>query len=252
MAVDVLPNLVVPLVVYGTLLVPQAIVFEATLSFLGLGVAPPTATWGDDARRRVSAVPGAPGGWWWCRPVAVLALTLALNLLGDALHDAFGVPRTDTAAEASGVTVRFLLRRIVSGVLTMLFICVVMFVLFYVAPNDPARTIAGPQATFDVVDQIRARLGLDQPMPTRFGHFIGDVLHGDLGFSYYNQRPVLDTILDRLPVTASLAIGVGGAVARGRDPDRCHVGAPPGQPARPVRHGVRAGRAQPSRPSSSA
>ena len=105
------------------------------------------------------------------------------------------------------MTVRFLLRRIVSGVLTMLFICVVMFVLFYVAPNDPARTIAGPQATFDVVDQIRARLGLDQPMPTRFGHFIGDVLHGDLGFSYYTQRPVLDTILDRLPVTASLAIG---------------------------------------------
>ena len=105
------------------------------------------------------------------------------------------------------MTVRFLLRRIVSGVLTMLFICVVMFVLFYVAPNDPARTIAGPQATFDVVDQIRARLGLDQPMPTRFGHFIGGVLHGDLGFSYYTQRPVLDTILDRLPVTASLAIG---------------------------------------------
>ena len=105
------------------------------------------------------------------------------------------------------MTVRFLLRRIVSGALTMLFICVVMFVLFYVAPNDPARTIAGPQATFDVVDQIRARLGLDQPMPTRFGHFIGGVLHGDLGFSYYTQRPVLDTILDRLPVTASLAIG---------------------------------------------
>ena len=46
MAVDVLPNLVVPLVVYGTLLVPSAIVFEATLSFLGLGVVPPTATWG--------------------------------------------------------------------------------------------------------------------------------------------------------------------------------------------------------------
>ena len=47
MRVDVIPNLLVPILVYGTLLIPQAIVFEATLSFLGLGVLPPTATWGN-------------------------------------------------------------------------------------------------------------------------------------------------------------------------------------------------------------
>ena len=103
--------------------------------------------------------------------------------------------------------VHFVIRRVLSGLLTMFAICVVMFVLFYVAPNDPARTIAGPQATFDVVEQIERRLGLDQPVPTRFGRFLNDLLHGDLGYSYYNQRPVLDTILDRLPVTASVAVG---------------------------------------------
>jgi peptide/nickel transport system permease protein len=105
------------------------------------------------------------------------------------------------------VIARFVLRRIVSGALTLFFISLLMFVLFYVAPNDPARTLAGPQATFDVVEQIRRRLGLDQPLPERFGQFLGDLLQGDLGYSYYNQRPVLDTILDRLPVSASVAIG---------------------------------------------
>lgn len=102
---------------------------------------------------------------------------------------------------------RFLLRRVVSGLLTMFAISVVMFILFYVAPNDPARTIAGPQATFDVVEQIQRRLGLDQPLLERFGKFLGNLVQGDLGYSYYNQRPVLDTILSRLPVTASIAFG---------------------------------------------
>ena len=103
--------------------------------------------------------------------------------------------------------IRFLLRRTLSGALTLFVISLTMFILFYVAPNDPARTIAGPQATFDVVEQIQRRLGLDQPLPTRFGQFLGDLVHGDLGYSYYNQRPVRDVIFDRLPITASVAIG---------------------------------------------
>ena len=102
---------------------------------------------------------------------------------------------------------RFVLRRVLSGALTLFVISVTMFILFYVAPNDPARTIAGPQATFDVVEQIQRRLGLDQPLVTRFGRFLGDLVRGDLGYSYYNQRPVRDVIVDRLPVTASVAIG---------------------------------------------
>jgi ABC-type dipeptide/oligopeptide/nickel transport system permease subunit len=92
MAVDVLPNLIVPLVVYGTLLVPSAIVFEATLSFLGLGVQPSTATWGTMLAEGSELYRVA---WWMVvMPAgAVLALTLALNVLGDALRDAFDVRR---------------------------------------------------------------------------------------------------------------------------------------------------------------
>jgi ABC-type dipeptide/oligopeptide/nickel transport system permease subunit len=100
MTVDVLPNLVVPLVVYGTLLVPQAIVFEATLSFLGLGVAPPTATWGSMLAEGSELYRVA---WWMVvvPAIAVLALTLALNVLGDALRDAFDARPVELRKRAS-------------------------------------------------------------------------------------------------------------------------------------------------------
>lgn len=88
MAVDILPNVVVPIIVYGTLLVPQAIVFEATLSFLGLGVPPPTATWGTMLAEGAKLYRVA---WWLVLfpSLALLALTLAFNLFGDSLRDAF-------------------------------------------------------------------------------------------------------------------------------------------------------------------
>lgn len=94
MAVDILPNLVVPLVVYGTLLVPQAVVFEATLSFLGLGVTPPTATWGGMLAEGADLYRVA---WWMVvfPAAAVLALTLAFNLFGDSLRDAFDPRRVE-------------------------------------------------------------------------------------------------------------------------------------------------------------
>lgn len=87
MFTDVLPNLSLPIIVYGTLLVPQAIVFEATLSFLGLGVLPPTSTWGTMLADGAALYRVA---WWMVLfpAAALLTLTLAFNLLGDALRDA--------------------------------------------------------------------------------------------------------------------------------------------------------------------
>lgn len=95
MRVDVLPNLLVPIVVYGTLLIPQAIVFEATLSFLGLGVLPPTATWGNmlSVASQGSLYTIAP--WLVVFPsAALLAVTLAFNLLGDSIRDALDPRQT--------------------------------------------------------------------------------------------------------------------------------------------------------------
>jgi len=115
---------------------------------------------------------------------------------------------------------RFLLRRLVFSALVLFVISVVVFVLFFVvSPGDPARIFSGRQATPEQVEQTRVRLGLDQPVYVQYGRFAKGLLQpvaflwGDapgrpnLGFSFGNQEPVLDTILDRLPTTASLAIG---------------------------------------------
>jgi peptide/nickel transport system ATP-binding protein len=87
MVVEVLPNLTAPLIVYTTLLIPSAIAFEAVMSFLGLGVVPPTPSWGDMLSEAVGYYQVA---WWFIAfpGAALLATTLAFNLLGDSLRDA--------------------------------------------------------------------------------------------------------------------------------------------------------------------
>jgi len=94
MFVDILPNLIAPVLVLGTLLVPVAIVFEATLDYLGVGVGPPIPTWGNMlADDQGSAGFGA--WWFWVFPsVALLITTLGFNLLGDSVRDALD-PRTE-------------------------------------------------------------------------------------------------------------------------------------------------------------
>jgi peptide/nickel transport system permease protein len=84
---EILPNVVGPVIVYATLLIPSAIVFEATLSFLGLGITPPTASWGNMLSDSLNYFEVA---WWFVAfpGGALLLTTLAFNLLGDALRDA--------------------------------------------------------------------------------------------------------------------------------------------------------------------
>jgi ABC-type dipeptide/oligopeptide/nickel transport system permease subunit len=93
MFVDVLPNLVAPVIVYTTLLIPVSIVFEATLSYLGVGIIPPTPSWGNmisDAQNFYQVA------WWFLvfPGLALVLTTLAFNLLGDSVRDALD-PRTD-------------------------------------------------------------------------------------------------------------------------------------------------------------
>ena len=87
MYAEVLPNLVAPILVYTTLLIPAAISFEATLSFLGLGVVPPQASWGDMLATGVQYYQKA---WWYITfpAIALLITTVSFNLLGDSLRDA--------------------------------------------------------------------------------------------------------------------------------------------------------------------
>jgi peptide/nickel transport system permease protein len=90
---DVLPNLLAPVIVLATLLVPQSILFEAALSYLGLGVVPPQSSWG----QIMADASGLYDVAWWLMvfPGAFLVITtLSFNLLGDGLRDALDV-RTD-------------------------------------------------------------------------------------------------------------------------------------------------------------
>ncbi len=84
---EILPNLAAPIIVYGSLLVPVSILLEAALSFLGVGIRPPTASWG---QMIAAATPIFNTAWWYMVfPGAALLLTvLAFNLLGDGLQDA--------------------------------------------------------------------------------------------------------------------------------------------------------------------
>jgi peptide/nickel transport system permease protein len=73
---------------------------------------------------------------------------------------------------------RFLIRRTLFGVLVLWLISVAVFVLFFVAPHDPARAIAGRQATAQTVELVRHRLGLDQPVLTQYWHFLARLTRG--------------------------------------------------------------------------
>jgi peptide/nickel transport system permease protein len=89
---EILPNLVAPIVVYSTLVIPQNILLEAALSYLGVGIEPPQASWGEMI---AEATPIFNTAWWFFTfPGAALVLTvLAFNLLGDGVRDALD-PRT--------------------------------------------------------------------------------------------------------------------------------------------------------------
>jgi len=101
----------------------------------------------------------------------------------------------------------FLLRRILLGIGVLWIISVAVFAMFFIAPHDPARLLAGKEATPQTVALITHRLGLDKPVLVQYGDFVVRLLHGNLGYSYYNSEPVTQLIASRLPVSASLAIG---------------------------------------------
>ena len=101
----------------------------------------------------------------------------------------------------------FLVRRILLGLVVLWAITTVVFVMFFVAPSHVAQLIAGRQATPETVAHVAHRLGLDQPILTQYVNYLRHLLHGDLGYSYYNSTPVTTLLAERIPVTASLALG---------------------------------------------
>jgi len=88
---------------------------------------------------------------------------------------------------------------------TILLVSILVFALQQLMPGDPAMVLAGEErGDPQVLAQIRSELWLDRPLPIQYLHWIGGVLHGDLGFSWRIRQPVAQLILTKLPVTLQL------------------------------------------------
>jgi peptide/nickel transport system permease protein len=98
--------------------------------------------------------------------------------------------------------------RLAKTVAVILLIATVNFMLVHAAPGDPALVIAGQSGATDqrFLDTLRAEYGLDRPIAVQLGTYLSKVVRFDLGFSYRQQRPVLDLILERLPATLLLTL----------------------------------------------
>ncbi len=99
----------------------------------------------------------------------------------------------------------YLLRRIAVIIPTLIFVSILIFGLQQLLPGDPALALAGEDRDPKVIEFLRAKYHLDQPLPIRYGLWVGGLLHGDLGESIRINRPVLELIVEKLPVTAELA-----------------------------------------------
>ncbi|WPB55147.1 ABC transporter permease [Xylophilus sp. GOD-11R] len=120
---------------------------------------------------------------------------------------------------------QFMSVRLVQGLLALLLIATANFMLVHSAPGDPVSIMAGEAGASDpqFVAQLRAQFGLDKSLPEQLGAYLKHVVQLDLGYSYRQQQPVVQLILDRLPATLlltgsafvlSLIFGVGlGALA---------------------------------------
>jgi peptide/nickel transport system permease protein len=117
---------------------------------------------------------------------------------------------------------RFIIRRLLFGTVVLLVISFAVFVLFFVvAPGDPAANFTGKNPTPQAIELAKKKYGLDKPafpvslhsphfvapQDSQYGIYMGRIFHGDLGYSFRNDEPVRKTLVDRLPITASLALG---------------------------------------------
>ena len=115
----------------------------------------------------------------------------------------------------------FITRRVIQTFVVLIIVTFIVFILLYLIPGDPARTMLGIEAPAQDVAALRSQLGLDRPMMVQFGSWLFHLLQGDLGRSIQFHQPVSHLITTRLPVTIyigllalilSTLLGVGAGV----------------------------------------
>lgn len=99
-----------------------------------------------------------------------------------------------------------LIRRLLSLVITLFAVSLIIYIVMGLLPGDPAAIMLGTSASPDTLAALQKQMGLDQPLPLRYLHWLAGVFHGDLGQSYTYGVPVAGLILERLAVTLPLAL----------------------------------------------
>lgn len=102
---------------------------------------------------------------------------------------------------------RFLAQRLLAVIPVLLVVAVIVFLILRLTPGDPAAVIAGNSATNEDIERIREQLGLTKPILAQFWIWFSGVLKGDLGFSFFQNKPVIELIAQRIEPTLSLAAG---------------------------------------------
>ncbi len=100
---------------------------------------------------------------------------------------------------------QYIVRRLFLTIPVVLGVSIIVFSIIRMLPGDPARALAGVQATPEFIEQTRVRYGLDQPLHIQYGRFMAGLVTGDLGTSTFSRRPVTTEIAERFPRTLTLA-----------------------------------------------
>jgi peptide/nickel transport system permease protein len=100
----------------------------------------------------------------------------------------------------------YTLKRTLQMIPTLFGVLLVVFILVHSVPGDPARMVAGAEASAEDVELVRERLGLNEPLYVQFGSYIAGVVKGDFGTSMRSGRPITEEIMTRFPTTLKLTI----------------------------------------------
>ncbi len=98
----------------------------------------------------------------------------------------------------------FVAKRLLQTIPMLFGIVLIVFLVLQITPGDPARQIAGLRASEEELEEIREELGLNDPVFVQYGRYVGDVLQGDLGYSYKSRKPVATIVGERIEVTVWL------------------------------------------------
>ena len=101
---------------------------------------------------------------------------------------------------------KYILKRILYSIIVIFGVVTITFIIARVLPSDPASKWAGTRATPEQLEQARQELGLDDPLIVQYGHYISDLLHGDLGVSLNSKRPVATELKEYIPATLELVL----------------------------------------------